>query len=159
MRRSGPHLDSAGRLPGPGLQWKQSVDGCPPRYDVTSVLPLSRSPPWGPWAEHFDLITDLPGRGGTVVGNDGAIIATGAVVTGDARGSTSPDPVSSPHASRGRERTAQLLCQVLIPAIQLPPRLEEGASVSRGWAAMVRWTRSLSVVRVPDQRLPVGAAH
>ncbi|MCZ9346981.1 antibiotic acetyltransferase, partial [Streptomyces sp. TRM76130] len=24
----------------------------------------------GSWAEHFDLITDLPGRGDTVVGND-----------------------------------------------------------------------------------------
>ncbi len=54
----------------------------------------------GSWAEHFDLITDLPGRGDTVVGNDlwfgygvtvmpgvrighGAIITAGAVVTGD----------------------------------------------------------------------------
>lgn len=54
----------------------------------------------GSWAEHFDLITDLPCRGDTVVGNDvwfgygvtvmpgvrighGAIITAGAVVTGD----------------------------------------------------------------------------
>jgi virginiamycin A acetyltransferase len=66
-----------------------------------TALPPSRSPPWGgSWAEHFDLITGLPGRGDTVVGNDvwfghgatvmpgvrighGAIIAAGAVVTGD----------------------------------------------------------------------------
>ena len=51
----------------------------------------------GSWAEHFDLITDLPGRGDTVVGDDvwfgygvtvmpgvrtghGAIITAGAVV-------------------------------------------------------------------------------
>ncbi|CAM5273954.1 hypothetical protein GCM10010261_59830 [Streptomyces pilosus] len=54
----------------------------------------------GSWDEHFDLITDLPGRGDTVVGNDvwfghggtvmpgvrighGAIVAAGSVVTGD----------------------------------------------------------------------------
>jgi virginiamycin A acetyltransferase len=54
----------------------------------------------GSWTEHFDLITDLPGRGDTVVGNDvwfghgatvmpgvrighGAIIAAGAMVTRD----------------------------------------------------------------------------
>src|SRR3954469_13455165 len=53
-----------------------------------------------PWSEHTDLITDLPSRGDTVVGNDvwiggsatimpgvrighGAIVATGAIVTGD----------------------------------------------------------------------------
>ncbi|MDQ0847936.1 acetyltransferase-like isoleucine patch superfamily enzyme [Streptomyces sp. V1I6] len=52
------------------------------------------------WAEHFDLLTGLPGRGDTVVGNDvwfgyntmvmpgvrighGAIIASGAVVVDD----------------------------------------------------------------------------
>ncbi|MEV4016041.1 CatB-related O-acetyltransferase [Nonomuraea angiospora] len=54
----------------------------------------------GSWAEHFDLITGLPGRGDTVVGHDvwlgyhamvmpgvhighGAIIACGAVVVDD----------------------------------------------------------------------------
>jgi virginiamycin A acetyltransferase len=54
----------------------------------------------GSWAEHFDLLTDLPNRGDTVVGNDvwfgyqtmvmpgvhighGAIIASGAVVVDD----------------------------------------------------------------------------
>jgi virginiamycin A acetyltransferase len=54
----------------------------------------------GSWAEHFDLITGLPGRGDTVVGNDvwfgyramvmpgirighGAIIASGSVVVDD----------------------------------------------------------------------------
>jgi virginiamycin A acetyltransferase len=53
----------------------------------------------GSWANHFDLITGLPGRGDTVVGHDvwigyqvivmpgvrignGAIIASGSVVTG-----------------------------------------------------------------------------
>jgi virginiamycin A acetyltransferase len=54
----------------------------------------------GSWANHFDLITGLPGRGDTAVGHDawigyqaivmpgvrighGAIIAAGSVVTGD----------------------------------------------------------------------------
>jgi virginiamycin A acetyltransferase len=52
----------------------------------------------GSWGEHFDLITDLPARGDTVVGNDvcyqatvmpgvrignGAIIAAGSVVVDD----------------------------------------------------------------------------
>lgn len=54
----------------------------------------------GSWAEHFDLITGLPGRGDTVVGNDvwfgydtmvmpgvrvghGAVVASGAVVVDD----------------------------------------------------------------------------
>jgi len=54
----------------------------------------------GSWADHADLITGLPGRGDTVVGNDvwlgyqaivmpgvrignGAIIASGSVVTSD----------------------------------------------------------------------------
>ncbi|HEV7935387.1 MAG TPA: CatB-related O-acetyltransferase [Actinomadura sp.] len=54
----------------------------------------------GSWAQHFDLITGLPGRGDTVVGHDvwfgytamvmpgvrighGAIIASGAVVVDD----------------------------------------------------------------------------
>lgn len=54
----------------------------------------------GSWSDHFDLLTGLPGRGDTVVGNDvwfgrgatvlpgvrighGAIIAAGSVVTGD----------------------------------------------------------------------------
>jgi virginiamycin A acetyltransferase len=54
----------------------------------------------GSWTEHFDLISDLPARGDTVIGNDvwfgyrttvmpgvsignGAIIATGSVVVDD----------------------------------------------------------------------------
>jgi virginiamycin A acetyltransferase len=54
----------------------------------------------GSWADHFDLLTGLPNRGDTVVGNDvwfghsatvmpgvrighGAIVASGAVVTSD----------------------------------------------------------------------------
>lgn len=69
----------------------------------------------GSWAEHLDLITDLPGRGDTVVGNDlwfgygvtvmpgvrighGAIITAGAVVTGDVpnHGVASGNPARPP---------------------------------------------------------------
>lgn len=72
------------------------TNGANHRMDGPSTLPTMG----GSWAEHFALITDLSGRGDTVVGNDGwlghsvtvmpgvrigrgAIIAVGAVVTGD----------------------------------------------------------------------------
>jgi virginiamycin A acetyltransferase len=68
------------------------------RMDGPSTFPFPLM--GGSWAEHFDLLTDLPNRGDTVVGNDvwfgyqamvmpgvrvgdGAIIATGSVVVGD----------------------------------------------------------------------------
>ena len=66
--------------------------------DGLSTFPFSIM--GGAWAEHFDLITGLPGRGDTVVGHDvwfgyratvmpgvrignGAIIASGSVVVDD----------------------------------------------------------------------------
>lgn len=74
------------------------MNGANHRMDGPSTFPFPTM--GGSWAEHFDLITDLPGRGDTVVGNDvwfghgatvmpgvrighGAIIAAGAVVTSD----------------------------------------------------------------------------
>jgi virginiamycin A acetyltransferase len=74
------------------------MNGANHRMDGPSTFPFPIM--GGAWAEHFDLITGLPGRGDTVVGNDvwfgyrslvmpgvtigdGAIIASGAVVVDD----------------------------------------------------------------------------
>jgi len=74
------------------------MNGANHRMDGPSTFPFPIM--GGAWAEHFDLITGLPGRGDTVVGHDvwfghgvmvmpgvrighGAIIASGAVVTDD----------------------------------------------------------------------------
>ena len=74
------------------------MNGANHRIDGPSTFPFPTM--GGSWAEHFDLISDLPGRGDTVVGNDvwfghgatvmpgarighGAIVAAGAVVTRD----------------------------------------------------------------------------
>lgn len=74
------------------------MNGANHRMDGPSTFPFPIL--GGAWAEHFDLITGLPGRGDTVVGNDvwfghgvtvlpgvrighGAIIATGSVVVDD----------------------------------------------------------------------------
>ncbi|GAA1694140.1 CatB-related O-acetyltransferase [Fodinicola feengrottensis] len=71
------------------------MNGANHRMDGPSTFPFPIM--GGSWSEHFDLITGLPGRGDTVVGNDvwfgyrttvmsgvrighGAIIASGAVV-------------------------------------------------------------------------------
>ncbi|TCN39309.1 virginiamycin A acetyltransferase [Kribbella orskensis] len=71
------------------------MNGANHRMDGPSTFPFPIM--GGAWAEHFDLITGLPGRGDTVVGNDvwfgygamvmpgvrighGAIVASGAVV-------------------------------------------------------------------------------
>lgn len=71
------------------------MNGANHRIDGPSTFPFPIM--GGSWAEHFDLITDLPGRGDTVVGNDvwfgyrvvvmpgvhigdGAIVASGSVV-------------------------------------------------------------------------------
>ena len=74
------------------------MNGANHRMDGPSTFPF---PIMGAsWAEHFDLITGLPGRGDTVIGNDvwfgyratvmpgvrighGAIVASGAVVVDD----------------------------------------------------------------------------
>ncbi|MFC5183964.1 CatB-related O-acetyltransferase [Actinomadura harenae] len=74
------------------------MNGANHRMDGPSTFPFPTM--GGAWAEHFDLITNLPNRGDTVVGNDvwlgngvtvmpgvrighGAIVASGAVVTSD----------------------------------------------------------------------------
>lgn len=74
------------------------MNGANHRMDGPSTFPFPIM--GGSWAEHFDLISGLPNRGHTVVGNDvwlgdnvtlmpgvhighGAIVATGAVVVGD----------------------------------------------------------------------------
>ncbi|WP_380285419.1 CatB-related O-acetyltransferase [Kitasatospora purpeofusca] len=74
------------------------MNGANHRVDGPSTFPFPIM--GGSWAGHFDLLTDLPNRGDTVVGHDvwfgngvtvmpgvrighGAIIATGAVVTTD----------------------------------------------------------------------------
>ena len=74
------------------------MNGANHRMDGPSTFPFPIM--GGAWAEHFDLITGLPGRGDTVVGNDvwfgyrslvmpgvtigdGAIVASGAVVVDD----------------------------------------------------------------------------
>jgi virginiamycin A acetyltransferase len=74
------------------------MNGANHRMDGLSTFPF---PIMGePWSEHFDLLTGLPSRGDTVVGNDvwfgyrtmvmpgvrighGAVIASGAVVVDD----------------------------------------------------------------------------
>ena len=74
------------------------MNGANHRMDGPSTFPFPIM--GGSWAEHFDLIAGLPGRGDTVVGNDvwfgygvmvmpgvrignGAIIASGSVVVDD----------------------------------------------------------------------------
>jgi virginiamycin A acetyltransferase len=74
------------------------MNGANHRMDGPSTFPFPIM--GGSWAEHFDLITGLPGRGDTVVGHDvwigyqatimpgvrignGAIVASGSVVVDD----------------------------------------------------------------------------
>ena len=74
------------------------MNGANHRLDGPSTYPFPIM--GGSWAEHADLITGLPGRGDTVVGNDvwlgyqaivmpgvrignGAVIASGSIVTSD----------------------------------------------------------------------------
>ncbi|WP_051164478.1 CatB-related O-acetyltransferase [Nocardia testacea] len=74
------------------------MNGANHRMDGPSTFPFPTM--GGSWASHIDLLTDLPNRGDTVVGNDvwigngatilpgvrighGAIVGAGAVVTGD----------------------------------------------------------------------------
>lgn len=74
------------------------MNGANHRMDGPSTFPFPIM--GGSWSEHFDLFTNLPGRGDTVVGNDvwfgyhamvmpgvrignGAIIASGSVVVND----------------------------------------------------------------------------
>lgn len=74
------------------------MNGANHRMDGPSTFPFPIM--GGSWAEHFGLITDLPGRGDTIVGHDvwfgyritvmpgvrignGAVIASGSVVVSD----------------------------------------------------------------------------
>jgi virginiamycin A acetyltransferase len=94
----GPEKLVIGRFCALGEGVRFIMNGANHRMDGPSTFPF---PIMGAsWAEHFDLITDLPGRGDTVLGNDvwlgyratvmpgvrvghGAIVASGAVVVDD----------------------------------------------------------------------------
>jgi virginiamycin A acetyltransferase len=59
------------------------MNGANHRMDGPSTFPFPIM--GGAWAEHFDLMTGLPGRGDTVVGNDvwfgyGATVMPGATI-------------------------------------------------------------------------------
>ena len=94
----GPERLVIGRYCALGTGTRFIMNGANHRMDGPSTFPFPTM--GGAWAGHFDLITDLPGRGDTVVGNDvwfghgatvmpgvrighGAIVAAGAVVTRD----------------------------------------------------------------------------
>ncbi|MFD4531851.1 CatB-related O-acetyltransferase [Kitasatospora sp. NPDC058397] len=94
----GPERLVIGRFCALGTGVRFIMNGANHRMDGPSTFPFPIM--GGSWAEHFDLITGLAGRGDTVVGNDvwigygamvmpgvrighGAIIASGAVVVDD----------------------------------------------------------------------------
>ena len=94
----GPEKLVIGKFCALGTGVRFIMNGANHRMDGPSTFPFPIM--GGSWAEHFDLITGLPGRGDTVVGNDvwfgyramvmpgvrighGAIVASGAVVVGD----------------------------------------------------------------------------
>lgn len=94
----GPERLVIGRYCALGTGVRFIMNGANHRVDGPSTFPFPIM--GGDWAAHFDLLTDLPNRGDTVVGNDvwfghgvtvmpgvrighGAVIATGSVVTTD----------------------------------------------------------------------------
>ncbi|MEV0189282.1 CatB-related O-acetyltransferase [Kitasatospora purpeofusca] len=94
----GPERLVIGRYCALGTGVRFIMNGANHRVDGPSTFPFPIM--GGPWAAHFDLLTDLPNRGDTVVGSDvwfgngvtvmpgvrighGAIVATGSVVTAD----------------------------------------------------------------------------
>ncbi|WP_069173873.1 CatB-related O-acetyltransferase [Streptomyces griseus] len=94
----GPERLVIGKYCALGTGTRFIMNGANHRMDGPSTFPFPIM--GGSWAEHVDLITGLPGRGDTVVGNDvwfghgamvmpgvrighGAIVAAGAVVTAD----------------------------------------------------------------------------
>lgn len=94
----GPERLVIGRYCALGAGTRFIMNGANHRMDGPSTFPFPTI--GGSWTEHFDLITGLPNRGDTVVGNDvwfghgatimpgvrighGAIIAAGAAVTSD----------------------------------------------------------------------------
>jgi virginiamycin A acetyltransferase len=94
----GPEKLVIGKFCALGAGVRFIMNGANHRMDGPSTFPFPIM--GGSWVEHFDLITGLPSRGDTVVGNDvwfgyrsivmpgvsigdGAIIASGAVVVDD----------------------------------------------------------------------------
>ena len=94
----GPERLVIGKFCALGAGVRFIMNGANHRTDGPSTFPFPIM--GGSWAEHFDLITNLPERGDTVVGNDvwfgyrvivmpgvrignGAIVASGSVVVGD----------------------------------------------------------------------------
>lgn len=94
----GPERLVIGKFCALGTGVRFIMNGANHRMDGPSTFPFPIM--GGGWAEHFDLITDLPSRGDTVVGHDvwigynvlvmpgvrighGAVIASGSVVTAD----------------------------------------------------------------------------
>lgn len=94
----GPEKLIIGKFCALGTGTRFIMNGANHRMDGPSTFPFPTM--GGSWSRHVDLITDLPSRGDTVVGNDvwfgngatvmpgvrighGAIVGTGAVVTGD----------------------------------------------------------------------------
>ncbi|MFE9581241.1 CatB-related O-acetyltransferase [Nocardia sp. NPDC006044] len=94
----GPEKLIIGKFCALGTGTRFIMNGANHRMDGPSTFPFPTM--GGSWTEHFDLLTDLPNRGDTVVGNDvwfgngvtvmpgvrighGAIISTGSVVTAD----------------------------------------------------------------------------
>ncbi|MFI7337343.1 CatB-related O-acetyltransferase [Streptomyces sp. NPDC050085] len=94
----GPEKLRIGRFCALGTGVRFVMNGANHRMDGPSTFPFPIM--GGAWADHFDLITNLPGRGDTTVGHDvwfgngvtvmpgvtighGAIVATGSVVTDD----------------------------------------------------------------------------
>lgn len=94
----GPEKLVIGKFCALGEGAKFVMNGANHRMDGPSTYPFPIM--GGSWADHFDLITGLPGRGDTVVGHDvwlgygtlvmpgvtigdGAIVASGSVVTSD----------------------------------------------------------------------------
>ncbi|MFE9259112.1 CatB-related O-acetyltransferase [Streptomyces sp. NPDC006879] len=94
----GPERLVIGKFCALGTGVRFIMNGANHRMDGPSTFPFPIM--GGSWAEHFDLLSGLPGRGDTVVGNDvwfgyqtmvmpgvrighGAVIASGAVVVDD----------------------------------------------------------------------------
>lgn len=94
----GPEKLIIGKFCALGTGVRFIMNGANHRMDGPSTFPFPTM--GGSWAQHADLITDLPNRGDTVIGHDvwfgngatvlpgvrighGAIIGAGAVVTGD----------------------------------------------------------------------------